>query len=663
VNGCSGTASTYTITVNPTDNPNFNYSPSTFCQSGTDPSANITGGATGTFTASPAGLVFLNTSTGSIDVSASTINTYTVTFTTNGVCPSSSTTTINISTSPSATFSYSGPFCQGGANPLPTYPSGSSAGVYSASPSGLVFVNTNTGQVNLTTSTPGTYTVTNNIAASGGCAAASATNTITINPTPTVIVPANIVVCAGGIVPATNFVSTPAGGSFTWSNSNTSIGLGASGSGNILSFTATNTGSSPIVATITVIPTANTCTGTPSTYTITVNPNANATITPHNPLCANAGPITFTAAQSGGVWSGSGITNPSTGAFNPSLAGTGSIQIIYTISGLCGDADTTHIQINPLPVIVLGNDTTICNGQTLLLNAGNPGSTYSWTPGGSSSQTLMVSSAGLYIVQVTNTNTCTNVDSIQVAYSALANATITPVNPMCSNQPAFDLTAAQSGGVWSGTGITNVTSGTFSPQVAGGGVAQIIYTISGACGNADTITINVFPTETISIDTVAPACPDFNKGSITLHVNGGTLPYLYNWSSGETTTTLTDLQVGTYSVTVTDSNQCVATRSVVFEMPIVDCFTPVLYIPNIFSPNGDGHNDVLYVHGRDIKTLLFRVFDRWGEKVFETTDQTLGWDGTYKGKNAPEDVYAYEAKVTMDDGTEINRKGNISLVR
>ena len=102
--------------------------------------------------------------------------------------------------------------------------------------------------------------------------------TITVNPTtpspatPSVTVPANITVNNNGSVSATSFISTPAGGTYTWTNSNTAIGLAASGSGNIPSFTAINTGTTAIIATVTVTPTVNGVKGTPSSYTITVNP-------------------------------------------------------------------------------------------------------------------------------------------------------------------------------------------------------------------------------------------------------------------------------------------------------------------------------------------------------------------------------------------------------
>ena len=398
--------------------------------------------------------------------------------------------------------------------------------------------------------------------------------------------------------------------------------------------------------------------------TINVNftPMANPTIIPHNPMCVNETPIILAAVQTGGIWSGPGITNPTTGAFNPAVAGSGNIQIIYTITGACGADDTTHIIVNPLPVVNLGNDTTLCQGSTLLLNAGNPGSTYLWT-NSMTNQTLTVSSGGIYWVEVTNTNLCSKRDSIIVNVVPVANATINHINPVCSNISPFNLVAAQTGGIWSGNGISSNTNGTFDPSLVGTGNTIITYTIAGTCGNMDTVQIMVLPSPLVSTDTVNPGCPDFNNGAIILQTSGGTIPYTYTWSNGESGNSLINLTNGVYTVTVTDLNNCKELRTVQFEIPMIDCVAPVIYVPNIFSPNGDGQNDNLYVRGQGIKSLEFVIFDRWGEKIFETTEQSIFWDGKFKGKDMPVGVYAYLLKATMNDEQKIDKKGNISLVR
>ena len=181
--GCvtPGSCGQVTVTATPLDDPSFNYSNSNYCVNEADPTPSISGLNGGAFSSTPAGLS-LNPSSGTIDLSLSTPNTYTATYTTTGTCPNSSNLNVSITAAPNATFSYSGnPYCPLGVVTA-TFPPGASAGVFSATPAGLV-ITPISGDVDLTTSTAGTYTVTNAISASGSCDATSANSTIVISPT------------------------------------------------------------------------------------------------------------------------------------------------------------------------------------------------------------------------------------------------------------------------------------------------------------------------------------------------------------------------------------------------------------------------------------------------------------------------------------------------
>ncbi len=90
---------------------------------------------------------------------------------------------------------------------------------------------------------------------------------------------------------------------------------------------------------------------------------------------------------------------------------------------------------------------------------------------------------------------------------------------------------------------------------------------------------------------------------------------------------------------------------------------PALDVPNAFSPNGDGDNDMLFVRGYGIANLDFQVFDRWGHLLFQTTDLNVGWDGIYKGKSQEMEVYVYYLSATFENGVAVEKKGNITLVR
>ncbi len=121
-----------------------------------------------------------------------------------------------------------------------------------------------------------------------------------------------------------------------------------------------------------------------------------------------------------------------------------------------------------------------------------------------------------------------------------------------------------------------------------------------------------------------------------------------------------------YTVTVTDANGCVNTRTVKL---IVACNNKNFYIPNTFSPNNDGTNDRFYPRGTGLNSIrALRIFNRWGELIFEkrnfaANDASAGWDGTYKGKAASPDTYIYMIDIICDNATVITYKGDITLIR
>lgn len=119
----------------------------------------------------------------------------------------------------------------------------------------------------------------------------------------------------------------------------------------------------------------------------------------------------------------------------------------------------------------------------------------------------------------------------------------------------------------------------------------------------------------------------------------------------------------TYYLTVENEYGCQNNDSVtvIIRQPI--CDGPLVFIPSAFSPDGDGHNDVLMVNGNNIESMTMVIFNRWGQKVFETNDQNRGWDGTFKGKELAPDAYGYYMRCTCKQGGELQLKGSITLLR
>lgn len=134
----------------------------------------------------------------------------------------------------------------------------------------------------------------------------------------------------------------------------------------------------------------------------------------------------------------------------------------------------------------------------------------------------------------------------------------------------------------------------------------------------------------------------------------------YTWSTGETSPTIQTEFPGTYKLDVTDSNGCTASASVT----VRDSTCPEhFFLPNAFTPNGDGRNDVLRpIFEGDVRNFHFMVFNRWGQKMFESTDASKGWDGRFNGQPQPAGTYIYSCSFTLFR-QRANRKGSVLLLR
>lgn len=193
VGGACPDVATTSITVVASENSTFNYPSNTICVS--DGNQTPTTAQAGTFSSTPAGLSFVSTSTGEIDVASSTPNTYNISYTVTGTCPSTSNVSVTLTANPDATFTYSqAAYCADAVDPMPSFGTGASGGVFTAVPSGMS-LNSNSGLIDISASTPGSYVVTNDIAAVGACSASSETFDITINALPTVTLAAFSDVC------------------------------------------------------------------------------------------------------------------------------------------------------------------------------------------------------------------------------------------------------------------------------------------------------------------------------------------------------------------------------------------------------------------------------------------------------------------------------------
>ncbi|MCP4441007.1 MAG: T9SS type B sorting domain-containing protein, partial [Aureispira sp.] len=161
--------------------------------------------------------------------------------------------------------------------------------------------------------------------------------------------------------------------------------------------------------------------------------------------------------------------------------------------------------------------------------------------------------------------------------------------------------------------------------------------------SSEIITTGLFPPLDILADT-----DSLLKGQYTQLVATNDIDYVYTWAAEPSlsSTTIynpvvTPTVTTVYNLTVTNSKGCSNQDSIVMNIKPPQCSNPNVFVPNAFTPNNDGQNDILYVRGANIRELYFAIYDRWGEKVFETTSLDIGWDGTFKGKTLPPDVFGY----------------------
>lgn len=146
--------------------------------------------------------------------------------------------------------------------------------------------------------------------------------------------------------------------------------------------------------------------------------------------------------------------------------------------------------------------------------------------------------------------------------------------------------------------------------------------------------------------------------------------YTYQWTPAQNlntpdqpTTIAVPEETTTYTVVVTDTFGCTRTDTTTVTVSPVSCDMPFVFIPNSFTPNGDGVNDILFVRSDILMECYFVIYNRWGEKMFETHDQTIGWDGTFKKKECQTGTYDYYFKGKCMDGDELELKGNVTLLR
>jgi len=347
---------------------------------------------------------------------------------------------------------------------------------------------------------------------------------------------------------------------------------------------------------------------------------------------------------------------------------------VYTVDVDDSDGCTSSISIVVPsiggPTVTLTSSTDVsCFGDndgtaTVSATGGTAPYTYAWTPTGGSSASATALTAGTYNVAVTDDIGC--IGSVSVTIGEPSQIAITEtISPVICGTIDGQISTSVTGGSgsytydWtpngeSTTSLTGLIAGTYGLTV----------TDSDGCSQTESYIVGTTGSLTI---TASPVSTTIQAGeTVQLNASGAT-SYIWTPSTGLDCFDCPDpiaspTQTTIYTVTGTDSSGC---TGVDYATVFVTQICGDIFIPTVFSPNGTGPtaNNTLCVYGSCISELQYAVYNRWGEKVFETTDSNICWDGMYKDKPLNSGVFAYKLIVTLFDGTYIEESGNLTLIR
>jgi len=300
----------------------------------------------------------------------------------------------------------------------------------------------------------------------------------------------------------------------------------------------------------------------------------------------------------------------------------------------------------PLPVFNLGNDTALCIGETVAYNFSIPGATYSWNDGAATGQ-YTINHGGLYWLRI-NESGCTKTDSITVNYKPLPVVNLGNDTTLCEGTGVV-LTASNNNAVYQWNDGTTVST----LNVNKAGLYFVTANMAG-CITKDSIYITYIPAPLFTLGNDTFIC---KEQEILLQPYLNT-PVSYTWQNGSKSSFFSITDTGKYVLTV--SNECgFATRSIMVSRGVCQ-----LYLPSAFSPNGDRLNDLFRIkYPFVVQQFNMVVYNRYGQKIFETNDINKGWDGSYNGAEQPAGAYIWIISMTDIDGRKKNINGSVLLVR
>ncbi|MES2778964.1 MAG: T9SS type B sorting domain-containing protein [Bacteroidota bacterium] len=385
-------------------------------------------------------------------------------------------------------------------------------------------------------------------------------------------------------------------------------------------------------------------------------------------------------------------------------------------NGVCSIKDSIHILFQPKPDLNLGPDASYCFQQPTTLLTNTAGDSYLWQDG-SGGISFIATQPGLYWMQLTKEK-CTVRDTVMLGQKTIPTLDLGLDRKVCKETSILiDFTQIANSAIW------NDASSSLNRELKAPGLFAVTIGNADGCFASDTISLDTFPSPTVTIGTDSFVCEDADY-----QIDPGVY-YYYTWQDGSHSRVFNATSAGTYYVAIRDDNSCNASDTLVltakakpaismvkllricnpdtlitpkgsfktyqwqdgtidtsYHITVYGLYTfnvtdtnncantatlevrnncPAdIYVPNAFTPmDNDGLNDFFFPITRNVKDLEFKIYDRWGQLLFETHTINEGWDGSFMNKPATSDVYVYTVKFEAMNGDEGVRNGNVTLLR
>lgn len=600
---------------------------------------------------------------------------YTVTLTKAGgpACtPLITTYTVEVYTNPTNALTVNSPVCIGGAANFTSNAVGGNTFAWTG-PNGFTSNLPNPVITNATSSVAGTYScLTTSVK---GCTNVATVNLATYQAT--IQATSNSPVCFNT---ALNFSANVSGGVYNWTGPN-----GFSSNQQNPTINNVQPNAAGVYALNAVLP--GSCIAS-STTAVVVNSTA-VTAANNGPLCSGV-TLQLTANGAGTfVWAGpngftSNLQNPT--IINASSSASGIYTVTITSPQGCVATATTNVLVKaPKQLTPRATPTVVCEGGTIWLEAlEGDAVSYSWVgPNGFTApsanhvvQSVPLAGGGTYQLTTKDNLGCEAYGSVVVAVNPIPSISIDMKNakngcaPVCNVSYAFSSSHPLASFNWdlgNGQTATSNIPANLCYQTPKNYTIRITGTDAKGCTNTTTTTLEVYPNPVVDFGTTSGG-PTWVNGTMQFNdftKNATVQSWEWNFGNGETSTqqnpSVTYQDSGRYEVTlnVLSNKGCKGS----YKKTIVIEDETGFFVPNAFTPNGDGQNDVFMAVATNINKFEMLIFNRGGQLIFQSSDYRKGWDGTVKGKIADDNVFVYKINYTDKSGKAKTLTGNITLIR